>query len=356
MVTDGIGPSFLFGGVGTALLLGAALAGRLDATLRVVTRTEPPEAAPLGDLLARNGVVLHGPLETGFVPLDGSRDLPLAADDLFLTTSWWTTCATLGSVPRQRVVALVQEDERMFYPFGDERLRCAETLSEPGLATVVNSEILFRHLLGGCQPLSNLDRDGVWFDPAFPAAGAMPPRDGRRRFFFYARPHNLRNLFWRGVEVLNAALAEGLFPAERWDLHWVGKDVPEMVLARGVVPVRAAGLSWGAYQDLVASMDAGLVLMDTPHPSYPPLDLAAAGAAVLTNLHPGKEALARWSDNILLAPPTRDGLLDGMRRLATLAQDDAARARNRAADRIGRDWNAALEPVVAHLAARFARA
>src|SRR4051812_38482780 len=119
-------------------------------------------------------------------------------------------------------------------------------------------------------------------------------------------------------------------------MHWVGRDIPNVILPRGMVPNRSAGMAWSAYQSFIASMDAGFVLMDTPHPSYPPLDLAAAGAAVLTNTHPGKQALDQYSRNILMAPPSRDGLLKGLRRLQDLAEDDATRATNRAEDRINR--------------------
>ncbi len=246
---------------------------------------------PVREVLSQNGIIFGGVVETAFAPLDGSRDLPVVEDEAFLTTSWWTTRATLGSVPRARVVALVQEDERMFYAQGDERLRCAETLGEPDLPVVVNTELLFRHLTTGREPFQNLGRNGLWFEPAFPGTARPARRNGRRRLFFYARPNNLRNLFWRGLEVLDAALAEGLFPADRWEMHWVGRDVPEVALPCGVVPTRITGMTWGNYQSFIASMDAGLVLMDTPHPSYPPIDLAAAGAAVLTNTHPGKSRL-----------------------------------------------------------------
>ena len=85
------------------------------------------------------------------------------------------------------------------------------------------------------------------------------------------------------------------------------------------------GLDWRDYQDLVSTMDAALVLMDTPHPSYPPYDLAAAGAAVLTNPHGGKDDLSDLSANILIAPSTLDGLVDGLAAVA------AARRRRRPA-------------------------
>ena len=60
-------------------------------------------------------------------------------------------------------------------------------------------------------------------------------------------------------------------------------------------------------------MDLGLCLMDTPHPSYPPLDLAASGAVVVTNTHGSKKSLEEWSRNIIAAPPSVSALIDALR-------------------------------------------
>ncbi len=300
IVTDSIGPSSLFGGVGTSLMIGAQLANRLGATLRIVTRTEEAMAAPVHDVLRNAGLRLNGTLELAFAPLDGTRDLPLAPNDVFLTTSWWTTRATLGAVAPARIIALVQEDERMFYPRGDERLRCAETLDHPGLVSVVNTEGLLRHLAAGPDRLANLGSKAMCFEPAFPtgatAASHLPARAGVRRLFFYARPHNLRNLFWRGIEPLDDAAAQGLFPPDRWEVHWVGRGLPEVKLSGRVVPIIHDPMGWTEYKSFIETMDAGFVLMDTPHPSYPPLDLASAGAAVLTTAHPGKASLTHYTN------------------------------------------------------------
>ena len=96
----------------------------------------------------------------------------------------------------------------------------------------------------------------------------------------------------RGEKVALAAASSG----------W-GED---LTLPRDVHVNVIEGLGWTAYQDLVASMDAALVLMDTPHPSYPPYDLASVGAAVLTNSHGIKTDLSDISDNIVVAPSTVD--------------------------------------------------
>jgi hypothetical protein len=96
-------------------------------------------------------------------------------------------------------------------------------------------------------------------------------------------------------------------------------------------------------------MDVGLSLMDTPHPSYPPLDLAAAGAVVVTNRHGPKTSLARYSDNILCVEPTVEGLKRGIAEAVELAADGARRRANHARNRLGRDWEAAFEPVLHRL-------
>jgi hypothetical protein len=123
-----------------------------------------------------------------------------------------------------------------------------------------------------------------------------------------------------------------------------------------VRPRRIEGLSWNDYHSLVASMDAGIVLMDTPHPSYPPLDLAAHGAAVLTNAHGLKTDLSCYSNNILIAQPDAASLGRGIARLVALARDPAARSANLQADRISRDWTGALANVVDRLENHFTAA
>ncbi len=358
IVTDSVGPSSMFGGVGTSMILGALAANEMGANLRLITRTEPADASVLHEVLSANGIVLNGSFEVAFAPLFGGDDISIAESDLFLTTSWWTTRATLSTVERRRVMYLLQEDERMFYGFGDERLRAAETMAEPDLLKVINTEILFRHLAASRAALPNIAETGIWFEPAFPYSRrerqpADPGRPRRRKFAFYARPNNLRNLFWRGLEAVSAAIEGRILDPRVWEIHFVGRDIPDLVLPCGVRPVRSMGLSWSDYHALMSSMDAGMILMDTVHPSYPPLDLAAAGAAVLTTIHPGKESLECYSKNILLAEPTLRGLTEGLRRVAALGLDDEARAANRRNDRIARDWTAALRPAVEHIRRHF---
>jgi hypothetical protein len=159
----------------------------------------------------------------------------------------------------------------------------------------------------------------------------------------------LRNLYWRGLEVIEASLEEGILDPEHWEIHFVGQDLEDLVLPRGVRPRLAQNLPWAEYINLIARMDVGLSLMDTPHPSYPPLDLAAAGAVVVTNRHGAKTSLAHYSENILCVEPTLEGLKRGIADATKLAADGPRRAAYHARNQLGRDWEVALEPVLQEL-------
>ncbi|MCY7401910.1 MAG: hypothetical protein LH477_13350 [Nocardioides sp.] len=360
VLTDSVGPSSLFGGVGTSIILGILLANRFGATLRLATRTEQPDPSVVATLQEAAGIRLDGALETAYIPVGGDKELAVADNEIVMTTSWWTTRATLDStLDRTQVLYLLQEDERMFYAFGDERLMCSETLGERGITVVVNTQRLLDHL-GSPENYPHLADEAIALTPAFPGgltrdgASLADRVPGKRRFFFYSRPENARNLFWRGGSVLARAVEQGLIDADAWEFHLVGRRTPDLTFPRDVRPLVVEGLNWPDYQSLVHTMDAALVLMDTPHPSYPPLDLAAAGVPVLTNTHGSKQDLGDFSANILTAPSTVEGLLDGMQSLIALSDDRDQRARNVHADRIERDWDTSLAPTVDSLVERFA--
>ncbi len=358
IVTDSVAPHSLFGGVGTAIILGVQIANRLgNGTLRLVTRTDEPDGQVIALLEEATGIRLDGILELEQVSVDGSQRLQFTDRDIVMTTSWWTTRAVLDSdIPREQVLYLLQEDERMFYAYGDERLLCQETLAEPDLAVVVNTSRLLEHL-SGPGGLPHLRESAIALEPAFPTrdASVVPAGSGtaKRNLFFYSRPLNARNLFWRGAQVIARAVEARILDPDEWEFHFVGRGTPDLTLPRDVHVTITEGMGWTDYQAFVASMDAALVLMDTPHPSYPPYDLASVGAAVLTNSHGIKTDLSDISDNIIVAPSTVDGLLEGLREMVELARDPEKRAANVAADHINRDWEATLVPVVDWVERRF---
>jgi hypothetical protein len=176
------------------------------------------------------------------------------------------------------------------------------------------------------------------------------PAGGKRNFFFYARPFNERNLYWRGLEAIGAAIEGGILRPEDWNIYFVGRSIKPISLPRGVDPEIVENLSWSEYAALLRSIDLGLCLMDTPHPSYPPLDLAACGAVVVTNTRGLKTSLRRYSDNILCANPRAQSLANAIREGINLAYDEARRFGNYSRNKLVRDWRSALHGTVQQLA------
>lgn len=349
IVTDSINAGSLFGGVGTALVFGALMARHLDAQLRIATRTEPPDGRSFAAVLEINKISWNDNVDFSFIPHDGSISLAAAEDDIYLTTSWWTTQSVRQTVKHEQIIYLLQEDERMFYGEGDERLRCSNVLKDPNLKFVVNTELLYRHLVSGSEPLPNLLDNGKWFEPAFPSISALPraPKP-RRQFFFYARPHNLRNLYYLGLEVLRECIADGVLDPAEWDFHFAGKDLIDMELAEGVVPQLHQNMPWDEYVELVQKMDVGLSLMSTPHPSYPPMDLVMAGAMVVTNTYGNKTRLDMYSPNIICAEPTVMALKQAVAKAVTLSVVDRL-DHEVTATKLSKDWPSAFEPILSSL-------
>ena len=166
--------------------------------------TSLPTPASLLPLQQATGVVLAGQLEIGHLPTDGSQPLLMAEQEIVITTSWWTTRAALDSTLRREELALPPAGGRAdVLPV---RRRAAAVRGDAGRAGPDRGR---EHptparppARGRCRTSprarSSL-RAGLPRWPEPPAARS----DGKRRFFFYSRPENARNLFWRGGQALS---------------------------------------------------------------------------------------------------------------------------------------------------------
>ncbi|MEX2606378.1 MAG: class I SAM-dependent methyltransferase [Kiritimatiellia bacterium] len=344
LVTDSINAGSLFGGVGTAILLGIEISNRLHIPLRILTLTEPAQSENVAMLLEAHGLEMTQPLSFDHVACP-DRSIPVHPEDLYLSTSWWSTRRLLNTVATKNILYLLQEDERMFYAHGDDWLRCHEVLNHAELKILVNSRNLYMHLCEqGCE---NLRRNGFSFEPAFPHGKFRKtprPVGAKKKFFFYARPHHDRNLFYRGLEVVNEVMARSILSPDEWDIYFAGHHIPDMVLPGGVKPKVLENLSWKAYCEEVSDMDLGLSLMLSPHTSYPPLDLAAAGAYVVTNQFGLKRNLSTYSNRILCVPVTKEHLVDGLRKAVQLSQGNEEFSTENST--LPHNWKEAFAPVI----------
>jgi len=348
VVTDSLGAEAAFGGMDIPILLAVALARHRGLCLRFVTRDSPPEPAYVGAVLAAHALSYSDNMEFEFAPTRAdARALAAASNELILTTTWSTTWAARKSFDPSRIIYLVQNDERMFYPAGDQQLRCREILCDSRLRFVVTSSQLFNYLIA--QGMTGVSSSGIVLDPAYPRTfyfRAPTPVNSKRRFLFDARPNSPRNLFLRGLEVVASGIENNSVNPADWDFFFVGKNIPIVELPRGVRPKVVENPSMNDLGELIRQVDVGLSLAYAPQLGSSVLTLAASGAVVVTNRFGSGPPPESYCSNILCADSSLDELVATLAKAAELAANEPSRQANYESARITRDWDTVFAPVV----------
>lgn len=309
-----------FGGVTTGLealrRIGAELAGSGRFDLRIAT-TDPEDLPADGAAQRLEGIEVLARRGKG-------AEMPTRANDVFLAFNWFAAANLLpvlaeqaerfGVAPRP-LFYLIQDYEPGFSPFSSDHLLARWAL-EPGwpVHAVVNSSLLADYLAMQGHAFART----YVFEPSL--AAAMRPflaraagADRQKRIVAYGRPSVPRNCFpilKQGLELWAARHPE----QADWEICSAGSAHRPIRLdgKRRVTSVGKLGLE--AYARLLCESAVGVSLMSSPHPSYPPLEMAHFGMLVVTNRYANKD-LGRLHDNIVsLADPRPETLA------ATLAE------------------------------------
>jgi O-antigen biosynthesis protein len=298
-----------FGGIHTAVQLYRALEKHFPAA-RIVLVDSAPDAAALerfGDHTlvdcAADSTANHQ-----IVPFNDryGRTLPVGAEDCWLTTAWWTTYSAqrLAAWQQQqfgvagRLINLIQDFEPGFYPWSSQSALALGTYRPDQDVAVFNTGLLADYF--ELQGLAYQRR--FVFEPTLNdglrqalADVRANPQPRQRRMVVYARPSTPRNAFELLCEALRAWGWSDPASA-RWEVVAAGELTADLDL--GPFTLRALGkLDLPAYAQLLATSAIGVSLMISPHPSYPPLEMAAFGMGVVTNRFANKD-LAEFSPNI----------------------------------------------------------
>lgn len=352
IVTDSLGKESLLGGVATALILGIQLANKNKIPLRIITREKKNDPADFEYFVKMQG--LKRPEEVEYYSdfdrkTKGSNQrLETSDKDIYITTSWWSTSVVRDIESRGKIFYLLQEIEMFFYPYGDEHYLCGEILKDENINFIINSSYLWEYYKN--NKFDNVIRNGIYFEPAFSEKLYSAGKDSfktkeKYSLLFYARPNNPRNLFFYGLKLLNQAIKLDLIDTESWDIYFAGSDLPRITLSNEVEAKILGQLSWTEYSDLIKNIDIGFSLMYTPHPSYPPLDIASSGGVVLTNKFMNKKSLF-YSENILCEELDEKSMMEGFRKAIKLTTNYKLREKNFKNNRIERSWEKSLSEVI----------
>jgi hypothetical protein len=343
----------LTGGPNTILNLGASVAAR-GIPVRFVA-THGPAASPEElDTHLRTLTGRAEALPVTFESIAASRRLRVSRNDVVLAT-WWPTAhiaaGTLEPTGAREFLYLVQDFEPAFYPWSTNYALALQTYAMP-MRAIFNTSLLRDHLVAGRMgrfATTEPDAISIAFEPAVDRELFRPrPADGPRRLLFYARPSKPRNAFELGLAALRRAVRDGAFDGG-WEFWSIGDAVPDLPLGRDAVLRPMPWRSLPGYGELLGGSDVLLSLMLSPHPSYPPLEMAAGGGHVVTNSFGVKtaEALAAISPAIHAVAPE-------VAALAAALADAARRPRRTVATPMGlpATWTEALDPVADWIVSR----
>lgn len=350
LVTDTIEASSLLGGVATALIVATEFANRFDYELRIITRCAAVNPVNYFNIVRMSGVepakkvCFYSDYERRMRPSDFRMEI--SPDDVFFATSWWSAQAIKETTIRKRFFYIIQEVETFFYNYGTERVYCDAIMNDPNIDFIVNSHYLNDYFLNNCENITN---HGCYFEPAFPKAlydkKEFSTKKEKYSLFFYARPNNARNLYGIGVEYLQKAVEKGILNLDEWDIYCVGQNAPEIKFTCGRTSINLGQLSWKEYAKFLSNVDLGLCLMYTPHPSYPPFDVASSGGVVLTNKMLNKQTFP-MCDNVVMADLNEESFMEAFSQAVKLAKDVEQRKKNYESNTIPRSWSTTLDSVM----------
>ena len=321
LLVPSVNPLQTFGGVATALRLfdtwADALGPAFDKRIVVTdAEIEPAGYAALPGYAPTPFVASHDAAARALVDASerGVGRLDLRERDIFVATAWWTA-GLVRDVERERArffggarpfLYLVQDDEPNFYGWSSKYALAEATYRDGAdIIAVINSEELYAAMTAKyafrrafCLP----------YELNAEIAGLLAPRARERTILVYGRQTVHRN----GFELICAALTRWQqrdpIRASRWEIAFLGESFVDEL----VYPVQNARIegkvALADYADRLSRASVGVSLMFSPHPSYPPLEMAQAGLTVIANSFPGKDLRARCPSIVALDDPTPENL------------------------------------------------
>jgi hypothetical protein len=223
---------------------------------------------------------------------DNQQPLEISESDYFIATHWLTAyylrlikadAARRGSRINKSIY-LIQDFEPGFYAWSGRYLLAESTYhSNQSTIAIFNTTLLANYF----------ERNGYEFprhfafepklSPALRSLRGQIERPQKERILLvYGRPSVARNAFDLAVAALKE-WASTYAGAPDWTIVSLGERHEPIQLAPGMVMRSEGKVSFEQYGSYLARASVGLSLMVSPHPSYPPLEMAEFGLRVVTN-------------------------------------------------------------------------
>lgn len=235
--------------------------------------------------------------------------IPVAPNDIFIATGWWTAYAITDVIEWQartynkklgQLIYFIQDYEPGFYPWSSRYLMSENTycLDIPTVA-IFNSKLLQDFFTNNGYKFYKQ----YFFEPILNRQlkeyllCRMNKVERKNQIIVYGRPTVQRNAF----ELIILALkqwATTLSNSEEWKVYSVGEEHADIMLGENLRLVSLGKLTLEQYARTMLQTKIAISLMVSPHPSYPPLEMATFGIKTITNEYHNKD-LGSFNDNII---------------------------------------------------------
>lgn len=297
LVIPNLAASSAFGGVTTGLDIFLKVAARLSQTrdidLRVIF-TEPDRETDPAILTARVSGAGLGAVPISFLDVRSvEQAIPVRANDLFVTYNGWVTLnmhpviaaqAEHFGQPVKPLIYLIQEYEPHMYPFSSAHMLAREAYDRTErLWGIINSSNLQEYFeISGHSAEKAFVFEPVISDKLRPYLDRVSAAERKKQILVYGRPGIDRNCFPALVRGLRRWVRDYPEFAD-WTLISAGTAHKPIDLGSGRHLTSVGKLSLDDYASMLLSCAAGVSLMASPHPSYPPLEMAHMGLRTITN-------------------------------------------------------------------------
>lgn len=233
-----------------------------------------------------------------------SKVLSLRKNDLFMTTAWWTDQYARQIVSKQNSffgsnlprIYLIQDFEVGFHAWSTEYALTASTYSDfSQVIPIINSEELAEFFLTKFKLKHGYV---VRYFMNETLRSAIQSKERERILLLYGRPSALRNCFDLACMALAVWQKRNPERAAMWDIVSAGENYSGARLSPLSNAKVVGKLPLDQYADILSRASIGISLMLSPHPSYPPFEMAATGLVTITNNYENKRMQLRH-ENII---------------------------------------------------------
>lgn len=312
LLLPSINREHFFGGAYTALKLFDKITQKVneDCRIRLIITDASPDKEALETFhryqLSSTDEDNHSQRQLIFLNNFGKQSVFVTAKDKFIASAWWTAYRSQKIMEQQiklygqndyKMVYIIQDFEPCFYNWSS-CFALAESTYQSKIPTIAvfNSSLLKDFF----KERNYVFFKDYFFEPQFNEylRQCIDQNHSRRKkkIIIYGRPSVDRNCFPLIIEALREWVLLQPNPID-WQLTSVGEKHPAIDLGNGIILKSLGKLPLSEYAELLSESAIGVSFMVSPHPSYPPLEMAHSGLLTLTNSFANKN-LSKLHENI----------------------------------------------------------